>query len=96
MRSFIYQWLAENDRFDDKELYWWLKCEDHSILTQDADKPDLRRKIIGEKREERLKNHYNEMYQNFLKVYKNLEKNIMKTKIKNKKLKDLIGVRHFS
>ena len=95
MRSFIYQWLVENATFNDKEVNWWLKCEDRSILTQDVDTPDIRRKIIGEKREVRLIKHYNEMFDNFLKVYKNLVKNIKKTKIKDKKLQDLIGVRYF-
>lgn len=92
IRSFIYQLDEENASFD-KEVNWWLKCDDTSILTQEAEKLDIRRKIVGENREECLKVNFNQMFATFLKVYENLVKSIDKIKLKDSKFEDLLVVR---
>ena len=92
LRSFIFKWSLDNSKFDAEEIIWWLKCEDRSILTQDVDEPDVRRKIIDQKKDSSGKNQ-NIRVDNFLQVYRSLDKTIDKKKISDSILKDLVIVR---
>lgn len=91
VRSFIYQWKSSVSEHLDQQINWWLKCNDRSVLTQEPDQKDTRRKLWKKLREPTGK-FYDRKLRSMLTVYNSLMDALRRKKMTTELYEDLITV----
>lgn len=94
VREFIYKWKTSLSEYWDEQINWWLKCDDRSVLTQDPDQNDTRRKLTKKIRESTGK-FYDRKLRMMLRVYNSLVDALRRKMMTPERYEDLITVELF-
>lgn len=95
IRGFFFKWQMSLAEYWEQQINWLLKCNDHSVLTQDPNQPDQRRKLIQKLRDPTGR-FYDQKLRSLMRVYNTLLDALRRRKMTTSQFEDLITVELFS
>lgn len=91
VRNFFFQWRTSLSEYLEKQINWWLECDDRSLLIQDPAFGDERRVKIKKQRVPTGR-FYDQKVRAMVKVYNSLVDSLRRKKMDSKSFNDLITV----
>lgn len=91
VRNFFYQWRTGLSEYLEKQINWWLACDNRSLLIQDPAFGDERRVTIKKQRVPTGR-FYDQKVRAMIKVYDSLVDSLRRKKMNTKSFDDLITV----
>jgi hypothetical protein len=91
LRDFIFKWRTSLNQHWMNQVNWWLKCDERSLLAQNIQVSDSRRKVV-EKLREPIGKFYDEKFRSMLRVYNSLSDKLRRNKVEAAYYEDLITV----